>query len=356
MSKFIDIHILQSMPASNLNRDDTGRSKTVVYGGALRSRVSSQAWKKATRDMFAQEPKSDILKAHRTKRIAYLIADEMMKQDDQVDQQLALDKAKGFIEAGISSSAFEKGKDKDEYQTKTLIMLSNGQIRKIAKYCLKRDLADFKDKDQKDAIKRVFAGENSLDLALFGRMVADDANLNIDASCQVAHAFSVNEIVPETDYFTAVDDDSINQGSAFIQTADYNTGVYYRYANVNVTELVHNLDNNDLVNESLKLFLKDFILSIPTGKQNSYANRNLPSYIMLEVRGDAPVNLASAFEKPVRTNDGYMQKAIKRLEEEHNREQLLVEKPVYTAVVNTENKDSMNLKEAIDHVIEHLGK
>ena len=45
----IDVYVLQTVPPSNLNRDDTGSPKTAVYGGARRARVSSQAWKRAVR-------------------------------------------------------------------------------------------------------------------------------------------------------------------------------------------------------------------------------------------------------------------------------------------------------------------
>ena len=72
--QFIDIHILQTVPPSNINRDDTGSPKTAYFGGVKRSRVSSQAWKKATRDSF-----SDLLDEFglgwRTKRAASLIAE-----------------------------------------------------------------------------------------------------------------------------------------------------------------------------------------------------------------------------------------------------------------------------------------
>ena len=44
MSIYVDIHVLQTVPPSCVNRDDTGSPKTAVYGGTRRARVSSQAW------------------------------------------------------------------------------------------------------------------------------------------------------------------------------------------------------------------------------------------------------------------------------------------------------------------------
>ena len=54
---YIDINVLQTVPASNINRDETGSPKTVIYGGVTRARVSSQAWKRAVRQAFSQEGK-----------------------------------------------------------------------------------------------------------------------------------------------------------------------------------------------------------------------------------------------------------------------------------------------------------
>ena len=52
---YVDFHVLQTVPPSCVNRDDTGSPKTAVYGGATRARVSSQAWKHAIREMFKDE-------------------------------------------------------------------------------------------------------------------------------------------------------------------------------------------------------------------------------------------------------------------------------------------------------------
>lgn len=51
---FIDIYALQTVPPSNINRDDTGSPKTAMYGGVRRARVSSQAWKRAMRESFPE--------------------------------------------------------------------------------------------------------------------------------------------------------------------------------------------------------------------------------------------------------------------------------------------------------------
>lgn len=357
MSKFIDIHILQSVPASCINRDDSGQPKTVTYGGALRSRVSSQAWKRATRMRFEQESESiatdeEFLKTYGTKNLVRLIAHEMQAQKNDLDENEALDTAKECLSVALSTSKFESGKGKDPYQTKTRYVMSLGQIRNLANYCLTHNQSDFaKDKTE---IKKLVTSQNSLALSLFGRMVADDESLNVDASCQVAHAFTVNAISPQFDYFTAVDDFSDQQGSAFIQSAGYSTGVFYRYANINVSELEHNL-GNDLVKKGIALFLKDFALSMPTGKENSFANTTLPSYIEFDIRDTQPVNYASAFEKPIASKAGYMDKAVEALRKTAANDEKLVGKALTKVVVNVEDQDSLTLDEAIDEIVESLG-
>ena len=49
---YVDFHVIQTVPPSCVNRDDTGSPKTAVYGGVTRARISSQAWKRAMRQMF----------------------------------------------------------------------------------------------------------------------------------------------------------------------------------------------------------------------------------------------------------------------------------------------------------------
>ena len=49
---FIDMHAIQIVPPSNINRDDTGSPKTAQYDGVKRARVSSQSWKKTMKTCF----------------------------------------------------------------------------------------------------------------------------------------------------------------------------------------------------------------------------------------------------------------------------------------------------------------
>ena len=74
---WLDIHILQTIPPSNINRDDAGSPKTAYYGGARRARVSSQAWKRAVRRAFRDDPATASEVGRRTRRLPQVIADRL---------------------------------------------------------------------------------------------------------------------------------------------------------------------------------------------------------------------------------------------------------------------------------------
>lgn len=351
---YVDINVLQTVPASNINRDDSGSPKTAVYGGVVRSRVSSQSWKRAIRLAFKRESDgAEWLNSHRTKKAAQLLAKKLQEKDPNLNEDTSLNKAvEVFKAAGVKTS---KDKKSGEMLTGALLLISNGQLDKLADYATDHDELD------KKKLKKILTGDQSLDLALFGRMVADDPELNVDASSQVAHAISTHEIVPEFDYYTALDDDqaSDNSGSAMIGTIEYNSSTLYRYANVNVNELVNNI-GTDLAVKGIELFIKDFVMTMPNGKQNTFANKTLPQYVMVTIRKDTPVNLVSAFEEPVKSRNGYVEASIKRLEEEYRNSLQFVEEPLFNEVITKKESQiaekATNLKELLSNVSNILGK
>ena len=286
---YVDFHVLQTVPPSCVNRDDTGSPKTTVYGGAVRARVSSQAWKHAMRVMFTEEMSDAVETGYRTKKGTNLVAKQI--------KALAPD-ADAFK---LTQEIFKMLKIKaDEDGTKALFFLSDAQAKALAKLAVE----GCKDKNRyKEALKEA----PSADMALFGRMVADDPSLNYDAAAQVAHSISTHTVQNEFDYFTAVDDcaPEDNAGAGHLGTVEYNSATLYRYATVNVLELVRTLGAEQAA-QTVRAFGEAFIRSMPTGKQNSFANRTLPDAVYITLRQDQPVNLCGAFEKPVRkSEEGY---------------------------------------------------
>ena len=287
---YVDFHVLQTVPPSCINRDDTGSPKTAIYGGVTRARVSSQAWKHAMRQAFVEESlldEEDVGK--RTKKVTELVEKEITALAPEKD---AAKLAKKTLDnAGIKN---------DEKGTKALFFISQAQIKALAQLAVEECT------DKKE-YKKALSTAPSADIALFGRMVADDPSLNFDAAAQVAHSISTHAVQNEYDYFTAVDDCQVedNAGAGHLGTVEYNSATLYRYATVNVMELERHLGAKKAA-EVVRSFGEAFIRSMPTGKQNTFANRTLPDAVYVTIREDQPVNLCGAFERAVRKSlEGY---------------------------------------------------
>jgi CRISPR system Cascade subunit CasC len=295
---YLDIHVLQTVPPSCVNRDDTGSPKTAVYGGATRARVSSQAWKKAVRDMFRSGILAPDKIGKRTKYITDLVQAQMQTPDRE--------KAEKILQAaGLQKKSTEAGKDAP------LFFMSPAQAKALAK------LADEGKSDKKEAAAALTSNP-AVDVALFGRMVADDANLNIDACCQVAHAISTHKVENEFDYFTAIDDnppeDKTDAGAGMIGTVEFNSSTLYRYATIAVHDLIEKLGEKEAAAEAVKAFVEAFVRSMPTGKINTFANHTPPDYVKVILREDMPINFVGAFESPIKPDNGYKKESIDRLQ------------------------------------------
>ncbi|MFC4329188.1 type I-E CRISPR-associated protein Cas7/Cse4/CasC [Streptomyces andamanensis] len=333
----LDIHILQNVPPSNMNRDDTGTPKSAYYGGVRRARVSSQAWKRATRSRFSELLPPEELGV-RTKKVVEALAERITAHDASV-AGTALKLAEETLRTATGSSLEPpKRKNKDGENTavsesKYLMFLSRRQLDALAELALSAsDGGDvdslkksFKDKEQKARARSAVDTRHSVDIALFGRMVADSADLNVDAATQVAHALSVHRSDIESDYYTAVDDlsSASEPGAGMIGTVDFNSATLYRYAAVDVDELRRNLGAGLKEGESpsapasraVIAFLEAFITSLPTGKINSFGNHALPSAVIVTIRDRWPISFVGAFEEPVpkSAQGGFLRESCRRL-------------------------------------------
>lgn len=319
---FLDLHAIQTLPPSNVNRDDTGSPKTAVYGGVTRARVSSQSWKRAMRKYFLSESGKDM--GVRTVHVAKYIADIITEKDPSISEKDALSKAEKVLkEAGISTS---KG------ESKVLFFLGRKQAEELAEAAI----AGEKDKDK---LTEILKDNQAIDIALFGRMLASNANVNEEASAQVAHAISTHSVQTEFDYFTAIDDlkPEGESGAAMLDNAEYNSSTLYRYANVAVHKLVKQLKDKEKAIDTVNLFVEAFANSMPTGKINSFANQTLPQMLLVNIRKDRPVNLVTAFENPIRAKNGYAEESITRLLEEEKKAEKFIEKPVCSFII-TDNE------------------
>lgn len=311
---FIDCHILQTVPPSNINRDDTGSPKSASFGGVRRARVSSQSWKRATRKRFNQTLDTSEI-GYRTRKLADLLGHRIREAEPELADDAHALASKVFAAGGIKMTT-PKGKEKKPDESGYLVFLSAVQLDSLCELALSAHRAG--EQIDKKRVKEIITSNNSVDIALFGRMVADDAELNVDASAQVAHALSVHAVEPEFDYFTAVDDFQESQqetGAGMIGTVEFNSSTLYRYAAVNVPALQTNLGDTAATAKAVAAFTDSFALSMPSGKQNSFANNVVPDAVVIAVRDDQPINLVGAFEEPIRSDhgDGILARAAQRL-------------------------------------------
>jgi CRISPR system Cascade subunit CasC len=325
---FIELHIIQNFAPANLNRDDTGSPKDCEFGGVRRARISSQCFKRAIRESFRSEKLiGDEHLAERTKRLVDSLVARLKEKEKNEDE------ARRVAEALLNGV---KLKVRDDGKTQYLLFLAEAEIKAIADLCAehwdkllesakpaiqeakgaqpakKQSSKETKKADQeavpkniRDKMESLLNGGKAADLALFGRMLADLPEKNVDAASQVAHAISTNKVSVEFDFYTAVDDlkPDDTPGADMLGTIEYNSACFYRYSNLDLSQLQTNLGNDtELSQETLEAFIRASVAAIPTGKQNSMAAQNPPSFVLAVARQSGLWSLANAFVKPVRPN------------------------------------------------------
>lgn len=321
MKTIVEIHALQNFAPSNLNRDDTGAPKDALFGGTRRARVSSQCSKRSVRQYFASLVEQSALGSEdvavRTKRVLDALTQSLVKMGrPDVEACAKVRLALAAIELSI----------KDDGKSEYLLFLGQREISGIANIInekwdsitptdsvpaegkksgkAKKQAAQSADPDLKKALDKVFNGGKALDVALFGRMLADMPEKNQHAACQVAHALSTHAVEREFDFYTAVDDlkPEDTAGADMMGTVEFNSACFYRYAVVDWEKLMSNLlGDADLPAKGLRAFLEGFVVAEPTGKQNTFAAHNAPEFVVVTVRRNAaPRNLANAFETAIR--------------------------------------------------------
>lgn len=317
---FIDIHAIQTLPPSCVNRDDTGSPKTAVYGGVRRSRVSSQSWKHAMRKYFLEHSNAEV--GIRSTDVIQYVADRIKEKDSSLSDKDALDMAEKLFK--IAKIGLK------DHKTKALFFLGKKQAENLAEAAVNGET-------DKDTICRIFKEHPSVDIALFGRMVADNKLLTADASAQVAHAISTHEVRTEFDYYAATDDlkPDDKSGANMLGTIEYNSSTLYRYATVALHDLENQLDDKEQAIAATNLFISAFANSMPAGRINSFANQTIPDLLMVSIRTDRPVSLVTAYEDPVKSKGGNIKPSIERLFQEVEKTCKFVDKPYKTFFVTT---------------------
>lgn len=335
----IEVHLLQNFPPSCLNRDDTNTPKDCEFGGVRRARISSQCIKRSIRSYFREHNTVEV--GERTKRLR----GELIKQLPDLPADQLPDALDAFLEAYYS-----KLDSKQPGNTAVLLFVSPAEIQeaaacvreiwdelnqvgqerraKIYEATAKKARKSAKNNDtqnadadtsateseadakglpkpkaRKDIQERLEHAALSPDIALFGRMLAEQLGMRVEASCQVAHAISTHKVDLEMDFFTAVDDlNTDDAGAGMLGVTGFNSACFYRYALIDRPQLIENLGDAASADRAIRAFLQAAVKAIPTGKQNSMAAQNPPSFGLFVVReSGAPASLANAFVQPIPT-------------------------------------------------------
>jgi CRISPR system Cascade subunit CasC len=296
---FLELHILQNVAPANLNRDDTGNPKDAMFGGVRRARISSQALKRAMRLALRDAlPPGEL--STRTKRVSELVADRLAEHP-RTESLVAASRL--FEAAGIVVGDTKKG----DAETKYLILLGDDEADALAALAREHWDALTAAKPDLGAMRgpaRAALRSSAVDLALFGRMVADLPEVGVDGACSVAHAISTHRLAAEFDYFTALDElaRAEETGAAMIESTGFNSATFYRYLAIDLGELEQRVGAERL-KTALPAIIRAAVLALPTGKQHAFAAHNPPSFVLAVVRDGAPVSLANAFVAPVRQTE-----------------------------------------------------
>ena len=218
--------------------------------------------------------------------------------------------AKSIAEQFGKLKSKDDKKPNQELEIEQLAHFSPEEIRGIES--LTKVLVD-EDRDPEESELSLLRKKNrAVDIALFGRMLADAPRFNMEAAAQVAHAITVHKVTVEDDYFTAVDDlneGDEDMGAAHIGEREFAAGLFYLYVCINRDLLAENLQVDqgeaaeDLVAKTLRAFTEAAVKIAPTGMQNSFATRAYASYVLAEKGKQQPRSLSVAFLKPVAGND-----------------------------------------------------
>lgn len=337
----IEFHILQSFPVTCLNRDDVGAPKSAIVGGVPRARVSSQCWKRQVRLALQGLGVKIGIRTKTLQKLlepAFLAAGAAPGQAEQCANKTAAALADNTLfffseaEAGIVA-AYAKEVD---FNADKLASAKKGLSAELKKFC-------------KTHLK---PGLDGLDIALFGRMAAQDPDMNMQAACCFAHAITTHKASNEIDFFTALDDYSEDPGSAHMGSLEFNSGTYYRYISLDLGQLYSNLHGEDM-QEAIRAFVKALYVAVPEARQNTQTGLRPWDYARILVRRGQ--GMQASFDKPVREKNGYLEPSITALDSQIERNEKLAGSLYGKIADYTFGKDeSFNIDELAEKLASHV--
>jgi len=316
MSKYLNIHVLQSLPLNNVNRDDQGNVKTVSFGGALRQRVSSQCWKRAIKEYFSSVGIDSEKSSSLYPQIIYdrsVAKGASSKEAIEAISSIFSAKKKSLIDGWKEKGSVDDNyqsitKDGGKLKTKVQMFLSEKEVDLIVEAVIGGTSSTI-EKIIGDGVERY-----GVIISLFGRMFADYETMDVNAASSFAHIFTTHECSQESDYFTLVDDLKGTKGAGHLNQKSYSTGTFYRHIVLNVTEFEKLLEGTGLsVKDNASKFVEACLKAFPTGSKNGMYANSVYDKVIVDVTESCPITMALAFETPIVSNDGYTEKSIDAL-------------------------------------------
>lgn len=311
-TRFLQIHSLHGYSGVLLNRDDSGLSKRLIYGGVPRTRVSSQCLKRHWRvnqGIHSLHSIDGVTAAIRSREIVTRrVIDPLKSFDIDPDViELLNDTFQTFVYG-------EKGASKKSRQPLLLgepeIRFLEREVNKLAKQyphdikAAKKAVGEWK-KDSRANMKALRECTNlpgGITSALFGRMVTSDPEANIDAAIHVAHSITVHAEETEFDYFTVVDDlkklDD-DAGADHIGESELNSALFYGYVVVDRGLLLNNLGGDSQLARRVVSHLVKLIATVsPGAKLGPTAPYGYADWMMVEAGDWQPRSLCGAYREP----------------------------------------------------------
>ncbi|MBB5846389.1 CRISPR system Cascade subunit CasC [Mobiluncus mulieris] len=289
MSNLLTIHILNSIPWSNLNRDDTGTPKRLIQGGVLRGQLSSQSIKRAARSAY-ENVSQDI--SVRSGNLAEMVIERALELNPKGNKKDFLKSAKKAI--GALTKNDDSSKKRDSARS---TWLSGEELEACAKA-----IAQGKNPEFMEAGKT-----GSLAIAAFGRMFASAPGMNTESAIAVSPAVSTHQAIIETDYYNTTDDAPLQHqgaGATFLGMALYTSGCFYRTVTIDKAQLRKSWTgfDSESAHENLAAMVDALIYALPRGKKNSTAPYVMPALLLAEEQAH---RIAYDFEKPIQaSNEG----------------------------------------------------
>jgi len=290
--------------------------KRALFGGVERIRISSQSLKRAMRksEYYQKEIGNPSIRSNKLEKLVVKFTNELKEKYTPELIQKAIEWISGSNGINVDDEADSVAPWAVAEVGMFCDIIKAGEATGIDQNKLKKQI-------EKDAVPFRKNFEQAVDIALSGRMATFGLMnaIPIDGSLAVAHAITTHAAQADTDWFTAVDDlveEDGEVGAGHLDTQEFSSGVFYRYASLNISQLQKNLGGakRERALEIAKHFFHMFCMIVPSAKQQSFAAHNPADFAIVSF-ADQPISMANAYEQPIEKAKagGYLKPSVEKL-------------------------------------------